>query len=212
MFTSDLSDDDLARIAVADQMRRMHHLLVGRSHDPAAMESLARRLGEEADLLAENERREKRLDRWLTPEDLLVPGEGEEFVNDVDRPVSGRGNPWSVPLRVYREGDKAVTTVNLDRGFEGAPKRSHGGVVSAIYDDLCGFLLVLGADTAFTAFLTINYKAATPLEEDLRFSAWITKREGRKIFMEGECRLVGAPGDAPITTCEGLFINAPLAL
>lgn len=202
----DFDQEELARIAVADQMRRMHHGLLGRSHDVGALEDLASRLGEEADRLESGGIRTPKEQRWHRPDDRAMPADGEEFANAIDRPVSGRGNPWSVPMRAFRQGLDAVTTVNLGPGFEGAPNRAHGGVVTAIYDDLCGFLLMLEQVTAFTAYLKVDFQGPTPLGADITYRARVTERDGRKIYMTGEC----LAEDQVITTCEGLFLSASL--
>lgn len=185
-------------------MRRIHHGLVGLAHDVDELEQLAARLSGEADWLEKGKHKPRDETRWKRPDLMDAPVDGEEFPNAIDRPVSGRGNPWSVPLRVLREGNNAVVTVNLGKGYEGAPERAHGGVVAAIYDDLCGFLLMLEHVVAFTAFIKVDYKNATPLHEDITFRAWITERDGRKLPMKGECLV----GGEVITTCEGLFIVA----
>jgi len=133
-----------ARVELADAMRRITHAIVGRSHDASHLRALAARLSADADELERGPERFKEMKRWTDPEAYLyVPDDGHEFANAPDRPVSGFGNPWSVPLRVMRDGDRAVTTVTLGRGHEGPPMRCHGGVVAAIYDDLLGYLTVL---------------------------------------------------------------------
>lgn len=199
--------DELARIAVADQMRRVHHALVGLSHPTGELEALADRLSVEADRLSAGGPRVRDEVRWKRPDLMAAPIDGEEFPNAVDRPVSGRGNPWSVPLRVMRNGDRAEATVHLGKGYEGAPDRAHGGVVAAIYDDLFGFLLMFEHLVAFTAFIKVDYRAATPLGADITFSTWISSRDGRKLHMHGECVADGVV----ITTAEALFIEMDLS-
>lgn len=192
-----------ARIAVADQLRRGTHGLVGKDHQADELRELAGRLEREFDTFASKPNRVKDPGKWQSPTIIEPPEDGRAFPTEPDRPVSGSANPWSVPLHVIREADRAVTTVTLGAAFEGAPGRSHGGVVSAIFDDLCGFCLVLERKLAYTAYITVSYKAATPLHVPLQFSAWIDERNGRKLRLAGECLLQGEV----LTTCDALFLT-----
>jgi len=200
----DPQETDAGRIAVADEMRALLHNIVGRDHSVEALESIADQLAAVNETAQQAEVRQKSTARFDYPDRVFVPADGEAFHNSIDRPISGPGNPFAIPLHVERHGDKAVTTVMLGPGYEGAPTRSHGGIVAAIYDDLLGFLTMLQQGMAFTAYLTVNYRAATPINEELTFSAWVSHREGRKLFMAGECQ--DATG-ATVTTCEALFIE-----
>lgn len=190
-----------AREAAAAQLRRLHHELVGREHDLDELAEIT------ADLDALGDRLEKGSPRhrppWKRRDASMVPAEGEAFTLDFDRPVSGPGNPWSVPTPIIRRGDRAETTVVLGPGYEGAPQRAHGGIVAAIYDDLAGFNLVLETVNAFTGWIRIDYRAATPINESITFSTWVDRIEGRKVTIRGECRW----NDEVITTCEALFIT-----
>jgi acyl-coenzyme A thioesterase PaaI-like protein len=135
---------------------------------------------------------------------MPVPDDGEPFFNAPDRPFSGVGTPWSVPMHVVREGDRAVCELVMGPAFEGAPGMAHGGVVAGIYDDLLGFLLMLQGTVAFTAYLTVNYHQATKVGEHLRFEAWVERTEGKKLYLAAECH----SGDELITSSDGLFIDA----
>ena len=39
---------------------------------------------------------------------------------------------------IHREGDDLIAYVTLRAAHEGAPGRSHGGVVAALFDDIFG--------------------------------------------------------------------------
>ncbi|MEZ5228327.1 MAG: hypothetical protein R2710_17135 [Acidimicrobiales bacterium] len=191
-----------SRAGAAEQLRRLHHALVGHLHDPALVDAVTEQLSAVADQLETGTPRQRL--PWTARSERMIPADGELFTLDFDRPVSGPGNPWSIPTPVRRIGHKAVTTVELGQGYEGAPQRSHGGIVAAIYDDLCGFNLVLEAELAFTGWIRINYKAPTPLHEPITFATWIEQREGRKLGIVGECH--SADGTL-LSTCEALFIK-----
>ncbi len=201
----DYTPEEDARVAVTDQTRRIATDLLRGDHSASDLLALAERLRVEADALSAVPDRVPDYSRFDQPDSMPVPDEGEEFFNSPDRPFSGRGHAYGLPMRVYREGDRAVTDIVLDLSHQGAPGMSHGGFVAAIYDDLLGFLLLLEETMAFTAYLTINYKAGTIIGEPLRFEAWIDRVEGKKLFLAGECR---DSSGTIVTTAEGLFIDA----
>lgn len=200
------TEDELGRIAVAEQMRRGAHLLAGRTVAPDALNAMAQRLATEFDKLEALPPFERDRSRFESPADMPCPDDGAEFYNSPSRPISGLGTAWSIPLRVFRDGDDAVTSVTLGPGHEGAPERAHGGFVAAIYDDLLGFLLMLHGGIAFTAYLTVNYVAGTPIGVPIEFRARIERLEGKKLFLVGECHRTDT-GEL-VSTCESLFIDA----
>ena len=67
-----------------------------------------------------------------------------------ERPISGRASPWGLDLDIHREGDEVVAALTLRSAHEGAPGRSHGGIVAALFDDVYGFVLTILAQPAFT--------------------------------------------------------------
>lgn len=195
-------DDIDARIALADTLREVTHAVVGHEHDPATLDRVRKLLQAELASLRSGPGRSRPLSSFSGRWDEPVPDDGGWFERYPHRPVSGPANPWSIPIEVQRQGDRAVATVRLGAAFEGAPARAHGGVVSAIFDDLCGFVLVLERVMAYTASLTIGYRAATPLHGPITFACWLERREGRKLSIVGTCH----DGEKLLTTCEALFI------
>jgi hypothetical protein len=194
--------DIAARVALADTLREVTHTVMGHEQDPQRLARVRQLLEAELDGLRSGPRRSRPVSSWTGRWEQSPPDDGGWFEDYPFRPVSGAANPWSIPLRVRRQGDRAVTTVRLGSAFEGAPARSHGGVVSAIFDDLCGYVLLTEQVMAYTASLTIGYRAATPLHEPITFSCWLDRREGRKLYMAGACH----GGEQLLTTCDALFI------
>jgi acyl-coenzyme A thioesterase PaaI-like protein len=93
-----------------------------------------------------------------------------------------RGADWSPP----GEGDEVIATVTLRAAHEGAPARSHGGIVAALFDDVFGFVLAIHQTPGFTGELGIRYEAGTPLHVPLTCRVRLAERQGRKLFMTGE--------------------------
>ncbi len=112
--------------------------------------------------------------------------DGSMMTSYDERPVSGRASPWGLDIEVRREGDEAVASLTLRAAHEGAPGRSHGGIVAALFDDVFGFVLQLHAQSAFTGELWMRYEAGVPIGEPLRCRTRLDRREGRKLYMTGE--------------------------
>jgi acyl-coenzyme A thioesterase PaaI-like protein len=102
-----------------------------------------------------------------------------------DRPVSGRSSPWGLDLRLHRHGDEIDARVTLRPAHEGAPNRSHGGIVAALFDDVFGYVLGVIRQAAFTGELTVRYLAPTPLHRELSCRVRLDERVGRKLLMAG---------------------------
>lgn len=117
-------------------------------------------------------------------------------------PFIGLANPMSPPMRLDYEGDRVVCDVTFGSAYEGPPACVHGGYVAAAFDEVLGAAQSLSGDQGMTARLTVNYRSPTPLHEPLRIEAWLDRREGRKIFVNGEMRA----GERLTAEAEGLFI------
>lgn len=196
---------DHPRARAAAAMRRLGHALAGHEADAALLERVAAAADRVADELEEAPPRERdllELKRRMFEVDVA---DGTPVVHFDECFVSGPWNPLGIAIDVHREGDEAVAQVELGPAFEGAPGRSHGGIVAAIFDDLQGYLLTLTNTPAFTGELTVRYHAATPIAQPLEFRARIERREGRKLFCTSEARVAGGNGDI-VASSHAVFI------
>ena len=196
---------DDAQINAAGRLRDVMHALMGYEQDPKVLGELATELERRLPTLTAGAVTDRSVEDWADfKATSYVPPDGGYFENDLRRPMSGKGNPFSVPYDVLRNGDLIEAHITLRPGFEGAPKRSHGGVVAAIFDDLAGYLLAMLQRMAFTAWIRVDYKAPTPIGEPLVYRAWVEKVEERKLLVGGDC--LDEAGTL-IATCEALFIT-----
>ena len=75
------------------------------------------------------------------------------------------------------------------------------------FDDAMGFVLNVIKVVAYTGQITVNYKAPTPLRQPLMVTAWLERREGRKLFLEAELHQIGADSQRTLlATSSALFI------
>lgn len=120
-------------------------------------------------------------------------------------PICGYYNPVAPPVAMRFDQQTGILhgTVNCNRAYEGPKGLVHGGVISAIYDQLLALLTTCSGRPSFTAYLNIQYKKPTPLHQDLQWQAWIDHIDGRKALVKGQCLLDGEL----LTEAEGLFIQ-----
>jgi acyl-coenzyme A thioesterase PaaI-like protein len=179
-------DPGLARARAAAALRRLGHALMGHDADPALLERVA--LAAEAvatDLEAGPVRHRDVVELKRRMFEVEVP-DGARVVHFDECFVSGPWNPLGIAIEVHREGDEAVAQVELGPAFEGAPGRSHGGIVAAIFDDVQGYLLTLHGVPAFTGELAVRYLAPTPIGQPLTVRARLVGRDRRKLHTTGE--------------------------
>jgi len=191
--TTEVSAAGRAAIEIADAradagaaLRRLSHVLIGHEASLDDLRALTDDLDANSARLGLNALRSRLAVQegrdWAT-----VPADGEAMFSYDDRPVSGRSAPWGMDLDVRRAGREVVATLTLGAAHEGAPGRSHGGVVAALFDDVFGFVLDIESDLpAFTGELTIRYERATPLHTPLECRVRLEHRDGRKLHITGE--------------------------
>lgn len=121
-----------------------------------------------------------------------------------DRPISGASSPYGLDLEMHRHGDEIEALVTLRSAHEGAPDRSHGGIVAALFDDVFGFVLGVLREAAFTGDLYVRYQAPTPLFRPLSCRVRLSDRDGRKIFLAGE--LSDVESGKVVATATATFI------
>jgi acyl-coenzyme A thioesterase PaaI-like protein len=167
-------------------VRDLGHALIGHEADDDLLDRVACDLESLTEQLGVGAPRSREPASFQQGSHWEAPDEGGPFVTNDDRPVSGRSSPWGLDPIVRRVGDEVEATVTLRSAHEGAPDRSHGGVVAALFDDIFGFVLSIGRTPAFTGELTIRYLRGTPLHVPLRCVARLDSRDGRKLYMTGE--------------------------
>lgn len=178
--------DHLDRRARAGRaIRDVGHAVIGHQVDDALLDELSEQLEALTARLTAGPARSREPDTFQRNDDWGAPDQIELTGFD-DRPVSGRSSPLGLEPVIRRDGDEIVAEVTLHSAHEGAPGRSHGGVVAALFDDIYGFVLSLTRTPAFTGELTIRYEAGTPLHVPLTCRVRLADRDGRKLYMTGE--------------------------
>lgn len=213
------TDTDLERFGVTETrlqaaglLRRLGHAFVGHEIDDNVLASLIKTIEPFVSTLEQGASRNRTTMMAENALALAADGsstmfgsateDGEHLEHFPDCIVSGRANPMGIAIVVHRDGDAAVADVTLGPAFEGAPGRSHGGVVAAVFDDLMGYLLSILKVPAFTGRLSVTFRAPAPVEEPLRFRAWLAGRDDRKLHIAATAH----HGDTLIAESTSLFV------
>ena len=130
----------------------------------------------------------------------VVDGE-QDFNNRFD--VAARGQCLTPPFTVVEmDRHHLRARVEFGRWFVGRVS-VHGGAIPLMIDDKLGMLAGAGGrQPARTAYLNVDFRAATPVDTPLDFEAWIVSEEGRKRLLRAELR----HGDTVCATAESLFV------
>lgn len=195
----ELSDSDLARVRLADAMRRLMREAF-----------LSNASAGEIDVLASQMEQHLAVLQGAT----LVPGSAASDSHFSDRsPIYGAMNPLSMPMTMgLSDGGGEFGSVTGDAIFtelyEGPPGHCHGGFIAAAFDEVLGMAQSLTGRPGMTGKLSISYRAPTPLNTPIHFVGWVEKVEGRKIFTKGTAH----NGDTLCAESEGLFLSMPAEL
>jgi len=123
-------------------------------------------------------------------------------------PLRGLRNPLAPPMQIER-GTRADGTpcmigrAVLSRAYEGPPHGVHGGFVAALFDEILGSAIGLAPPPGVTATLEVRYRHVTPLEQELRFEAWVAQDRGRRIVAQATC----SAGETQTASAKGLFVR-----
>jgi acyl-coenzyme A thioesterase PaaI-like protein len=199
---ADLPEHD-ARARAAAALRRFGHTLMEREADDELLDRVTRaaeRTTAELETAPRRHRDFLQIKQQFFPEGVE---DGQRVVHFDECFVSGRWNPLGIGMEVRRDGDDAVATVTLGTAFEGAPGRSHGGIVAAIFDDVMGYLLTIHEIPAFTGELTVRYLAPTPMGTELTYRSRVVHRDGRRILTEADATAEGTT----VATATATFIE-----
>jgi acyl-coenzyme A thioesterase PaaI-like protein len=192
-----------ARARAGQAIRDLGHAFIGRHATIEQIERLSDVLeGITAELWPAEKRTRGGHEFALRDEPEVPQGQFRHTFDD--RPVSGRSSPWGLDPELHRHGDEIEALVTFRSAHEGAPGRAHGGVVSALFDDVFGSVLGVIHQAAFTGDLSIRYVAPTPLFRELSCRVRLADRDGRKLFMTGE--LVDVDADQVVVTAKATFI------
>jgi len=201
----------LAMRRLAGAARRIIELMSSSAADAAELDAAADRLEEVAAVLAalpsgstyEGFAEAANAGEALAERRRLYEtGDPEAWAQFDFSPFIGLANPMSPPLVLRHEDERIVADVTFGSAYEGPPSCVHGGYVAAAFDEVLGAAQSLSGTQGMTASLRVDYRSPTPLHQPLVVTAWLDRREGRKIWVRGEM----LAGERLTAEAEGLFI------
>ena len=195
---------DAARIELGATARRLNHAIVARDVELEQLQSAIAALSSIAEEFERSDRRERSFAHFKDSKRVEFV-DGDTMTSHICRPGSGPGSPHGLEMTVTRNGDVAEARFVIGDSYEGAPGRSHGGIVALAFDDAMGFVLSIIHSVAYTGEISVRYKAPTPLNTPLVIRARLDRIEGRKLHLVAE--MSEDRPDAPlIATSHALFI------
>lgn len=169
-------------------MRRAQDLAVSADPDPDTWESVADRVEE---LNA-----------------LLTPYEAAEGVGPAARvpDLPGGGSLLMPPFRLRSfDADGVELEVQFSRYHVGGNSAVHGGVLPLLFDSVFGMIIHATArPISRTAYLHVDYRNVTPIDEPLTVRGRASNAEGRKTFVASA--LTDAEGKV-LAEAHGLMVS-----
>jgi acyl-coenzyme A thioesterase PaaI-like protein len=118
----------------------------------------------------------------------------------------GTLNTNGLHLVLHVEHGRSWTEVALDRAFEGWEGIAHGGIISAILDEVMAWSLVGADNWGVTARMTVTFKRPVPIGEPLRAAGWMTHERRRLVHASAE--LAHADTGEILATADGVYVAA----
>ena len=177
------SSIDSPQLRLADAVRRLTDVVVGRRVPAQDLDRVAAEVARLADRLDEAAPPGKRPrgvpDHRQHPQDLFPTS-----------PVVGLLNPVAPPVRIWdvtgHDGVRELRgTARFGAAYEGPPSCVHGGVIAEVFDELLGLASLVTGRGGMTGTLAVRCRKPTPLLVDLDLEARLSSQEGRKLFCWG---------------------------
>jgi acyl-coenzyme A thioesterase PaaI-like protein len=191
--------------ALADALRTLGAMLSEREVPEPQLRAAASEIGA---IQARWERFPSRLRWYETDADPATRRASSHAYHDEFGPLRGRANPFAPPLDVtsFVDDDEVVTVTaraRLGTPFEGPPHTVHGGWLAACFDEVLAVVQRDAEVGGLTAELTVRYRRAAPIGEDLEFRGWIHEDLGRSVIARATCH---ARGDL-VAEAEARFVR-----
>ena len=110
----------------------------------------------------------------------------------LDNPCFGCGGANARGMKLAFEQDDArqriVGRFRLGEEYQGGSGYLHGGIIALLLDEAMGKAARFHAAHAVTAELRVEYKRPIRANSEIVVEGFVTRREGRQLYHEGEIR------------------------
>ena len=196
-----LAERDRAGRAV----RRLAEAMIGREVTAAELDEIATWADAAAERLEPHQPIQRADDYQARRYTIAPPEDGDRLISFTDRPISGPGNPAANELVLWRDGMIVRAVATFGRLSEASPGRVHGGITSATFDDVMGYVMIVEATAAYTGELTVRYKAPMLIGMPIHFEAAVTDRAGKVWTITATARAGSADGEI-VSEASGKFV------
>lgn len=120
----------------------------------------------------------------------------------------GEKNPIGLHLSFNFDGERIFTKKILSKEFQGYDGTAHGGILSTMLDEtMCKFISAKYNEKAVTGRLEIRYKYPTPVEQELKITAWQENQRKNIISMRATVETLDGTVTAE-ATAKFALVNA----
>jgi len=125
----------------------------------------------------------------------------------LDNPCFGCGGANTRGMKLEFEQDDArqriVGRFRLGEEYQGGSGFLHGGIIALLLDEAMGKAARFHSEHAVTAELRVEYKRPIPADAEIVVEGFVTRRDGRQLYHEGEIRSVAG---VLLARGEGRFV------
>jgi len=142
---------------------------------------------------------------------VIQPGHGHSLMAETwntDQTIQELLSMYRAPDDSKGQAGEVRRFYTFGTGMNAHPNLLHGGVIAAILDSTMGNVIgqtVPQHHPAFTVALNVSYKKPVPTPGTVMARSWITKLDGRKIWVHGQ---VEDSTGGVHASAEGMWIKA----
>jgi len=107
--------------------------------------------------------------------------------------ICGHSNPVGLKaeIKVDREAKNAVCTLVIPSAYQGWKGIVHGGIISALLDELCVYAGMTAGDSVVTGELKTRFRNPVPVEQEVTVSAQVKNKVRRTLLVEAQLTMGG---------------------
>lgn len=107
--------------------------------------------------------------------------------------ICGKDNPIGLKARFIVDPDqrRAETTVQIAEHFQGWQGITHGGIISALLDEICAQACMCSGMQVVTSELKLRYRAPVPTGSTIRVIGEVVGERRRLVDAKGRAELDG---------------------
>ena len=121
------------------------------------------------------------------------------------RAVEAEGKMFEYAMFLNRKEQRLRAVVQFGPWLQGPKGAVHGGAIATMFDSAGGVLAYQLGYRCVTVNLNVNFHGFLPLHTTAECVAWLTKKEGRKIYIDAELRSLD--GKTIFDRCSALWLQ-----